>query len=71
MSEEVTRRLRNTSLDVEHTSRMEILENACTKMRTSDHRESFSRKAVVRGKTSFNEKVKEASWKKATQDSNH
>ena len=57
MSEEVTRRLRNTSTEVDHTSRMEILENACTKMRTSGHRESFIRKAVVRGITSFDEKV--------------
>ena len=42
LSEEVTRRLRNTSLEVNHSTRMEILERACTKMVTSGHREVLS-----------------------------
>jgi hypothetical protein len=46
LSEEVTRRMRNTSLEVNHSSRMEILEKACTKMKTSGHRERFIRQAV-------------------------
>ena len=57
LSEEVTRRLRNTSLEVNHSSRMEILEKACTKMMTSGHKESFVRKAVVRGIDAFRDKV--------------
>ena len=43
LSEEVTRRLRNTSLEVEHSSQMEILERACKKMMTSGHKEIFVR----------------------------
>ena len=57
LSEEVTRRLRNTSLEVNHSTRMEILERACTKMVTSGHKEVFIRKAVVRGINAFRDKV--------------
>ena len=49
LSEEIARRLRNTCLEVDHSTRMEILERACTKMKTSGHMEAFIRQAVVRG----------------------
>jgi hypothetical protein len=58
LSEELTRRLRNTSLEVDHSTRMEILGRACTKMVTSGHREVFITKAVVRGINAFRDKVK-------------
>ena len=35
LSEEVTRRLRNTSLEVDHSSRLKILEKACNKTKAS------------------------------------
>ena len=34
LSEEVTRRLRNTGLEVDHSSRLEIPERTCTKRKT-------------------------------------
>ena len=49
LSEEVTRRLRNTSLEVDHSTRMEILERACTKMVTSGHREVFYQEGCGEG----------------------
>jgi hypothetical protein len=58
LSEEVTRRLRNTSLDLDSTCRMEILERVCVKMKTSGHIEQFIRQAVEQGISSFDEKVK-------------
>ena len=57
LSEEVTRRLRNTSQDLESSQRMEILEKACVKMRTSGHSEEFIREAVEKGIRAYNEKV--------------
>ena len=57
LSEEITRRLRNTSLELEHSSRLEIVERACTKMKTSGHKEVFMRQAVIQGIKSFEEKV--------------
>ena len=57
LSGEVTRRLRNTSLEVDHSTRLDILERACTKMMTSGHRENFIRQAVVKGIGAFREKL--------------
>jgi hypothetical protein len=57
LSEEITRKFRNTSLEVDHSSRMEIQERACTKMVTCGHREMFVRKAVVMGTNVFRDKV--------------
>jgi hypothetical protein len=37
LSEEITRRLRNSSLELDSSRRLEILERACTKMKTSGH----------------------------------
>ena len=51
--------MRNISLEVNHSSRMEILEKACTKMKTSGHRERFIRQAAVRGITAFKENIEE------------
>ena len=39
--EEITRRLRNTSLEVDNNSKMEILEEACTRKKTSYHQDCF------------------------------
>ena len=58
LSEEVARRLRNTSLRLDSTQRLEILEKACTKMRTSGHTEEFIRLAVEKGIRAFDDKVK-------------
>ena len=58
LSEEITRRLRNTSLEVERSRRLEILEEACTRMKTSGHSEDFIRTAVTKGIRNFNEKVR-------------
>ena len=58
LSEEITRRLRNTSLETELSTRLEIIERACVKMKTSGHKESFIRSAVTRGLESFREKVR-------------
>ena len=49
LSEEVARRLRNTSLKLDSTQRLEILEKACIKMKTSGHTEEFIRLAVEQG----------------------
>ena len=57
LSEEITRRLRNTSLELNIPRRLEILERACTKMKTSGHSETFIRQAVVKGIRAFEEKV--------------
>ena len=46
LSEEVVRRLRNTSLELNSTERLEILERACVKMKTSCHSERFIRMFV-------------------------
>ena len=37
LSETITRRLRNTSLELDLSRRLEILEDACVKMKTSGH----------------------------------
>ena len=58
LSEEVARRLRNTSPRLDSTKRLEILEMACTKMKTSGHSEEFIRLAVEQGIRSFDAKVK-------------
>ena len=44
-------------LDVDHSTRLDILERACTKMMTSGHRENFIRQAVVKGIGAFREKL--------------
>ena len=49
LSEEVTRRLRNTSLEVDLDRRLEILEDACMKMKTSGHSDEFIKRAVSLG----------------------
>ena len=66
LSEEVSRRLRNTSPRLNSSRRLEILEKACVKMRTSGHSEEFIRLAVEQGIRSFDEKVK-----RSRLDSNH
>ena len=58
LSEEVARRLRNTSLKLDCTQRLEILERACVKMKTSGHTEDFIRQAVEQGIRAFDDKVK-------------
>ena len=58
LSEEVTRRLRNTSRRVSNTRRLEILEKVCVKMATSGHQPRFMRKAIVKGITRYEEKVR-------------
>ena len=58
LSEEVARRLRNTSPRLESSRRLEILEKACVKMKTSGHSEDFIRLAMEQGIRSFDAKVK-------------
>ena len=58
LGEEVHRRLRNTSLDANHTKRMKIIERVCTNMATSGHKDKFILKAVRKGLDSFNENVR-------------
>ena len=55
LSEEVTRRLRNTSLDLDGSCR---LERACIKMKTSGHCEQFIRQTMEQGIRAFDDKVK-------------
>ena len=57
LSEEVSRRLRNTSLELDSSCRLEVLERACVKMKTSGHNEMFIRQAVEQGIRSFDERV--------------
>ena len=40
--------------------RLEILERACTKMKTSDHKDDFIRQAVTKGVQALIEKVKKS-----------
>ena len=61
LSEEITRRLKNTSLDPKSSCRLEILEMACTKKKTSGHCEQFIRQAVEQGIRNFDDKVKRSS----------
>ena len=58
LAEEVSRRLRNTSLDLDHSTRLEILERACVKMKTSGHTDTFIRRAVEQGIKAFAERVR-------------
>ena len=58
LEEEICRRLRNTSLDLDHSRRLEILEEACTNMKTSGHKDTFIRKVVYNGVKSFKNKVR-------------
>ena len=48
LAEEVTRRLRNTSLEVDITRRLAILEEGCVRMKTSGHKESYQRGSIKR-----------------------
>ena len=57
LSEEVTRRLRNTSMEMESSRRLELIENACIKMKTSGHKDTFIRLAVEKGIRAYNERV--------------
>ena len=58
LADEISRRLRTTSLEVEHSCRLEILERACVKMKTSGHVDPFIRQAVEQGIRAFEEKVR-------------
>ena len=57
LAEEVCRRLRNTSRRLDHSCRLETLENLCTKMSTSGHTTKFMRRAMERGIRSYNTKL--------------
>ena len=70
LSEEVSRRLRNTSPKLNSSRRLEILEKACVQMKTSGHSEKFIRLAVEQGIRSFDEKSRGAAWKWTTLGSN-
>ena len=56
LAEEVTRRLRNTSLEVDITRRLAILEEVCIQMKTSGHKESYQRGSIKRN-PEFQQKV--------------
>ena len=58
LSEEVARRLRNTSLRLDPSRRVEILERACVKMKTSGHSDEVIRCAVEQGIRAFDAKIK-------------
>ena len=69
LAEEVHRRLRNTSLNVDPSSRLDIIERVCTKMATSGHTNKFIRKVVTRVISNYTEKVKKS--RLPTSDPNH
>ena len=50
--------MRNTSLRLDPSRRLEIVERACTKMKTSGHTDEFIRQAVEQGVRSFDNRVK-------------
>ena len=54
LAEEVCRRLRNTSRRLEHSNRLETLEDLSTRMSTSGHTTKFMRRAMERGIKSYN-----------------
>ena len=54
LAEEVCRRLRNTSRRLEHSYRLETLEDLSTRMITSGHTTKFMRRAMERGIKSYN-----------------
>ena len=58
LSEEVARRLRNTSQRLNSARRMEILEEACVKMVTSGHTEEFARQAMENGIKAHNDRIR-------------
>ena len=58
LAEEITRRLRNTSLEVDTSRKIEILKEVCIRMKTSGHQDSFIRQAVTKGIRDFQEKVR-------------
>ena len=64
LAEEVSRRLRNTSQRLDCTRRMESLERACTKMKTSGHSDEFIRQAVEKGINAFKDKVERSNLDK-------
>ena len=57
LAEEAARRLRNTSLRLDNAKRMEILENFCTKMSTSGHKDKFMSRALAKGITNYSKKL--------------
>ena len=58
LSEEIARRLRNTSQRLDSARRLEIVEHACVKMKTSGHSDTIIRQAVEQGIRSNDNKVK-------------
>ena len=60
LAEEVCRRLRNTSKRLDHSRRLETLEDLSTKMSTSGHTTKFMRRAMERGIKSFTTKLKKS-----------
>ena len=57
LAEEVCRRLRNTSQRLDHSKRLETLEDLSTRMSTSGHTVKFMRRAMERGIRSFTTKL--------------
>jgi hypothetical protein len=57
LAEEVCRRLRNTSQRLDHSKRLETLEDLSTRMSTSGHTVKFMRRAMERGIKSFTTKL--------------
>ena len=58
LDEEICRRLRNASLNLDHSRRLEILEETCTNMKTGGHKDTFMRKVVYNGVKAFKNKVR-------------
>ena len=56
--EEIHKRMRNTSFAVSTTSRLEIIEEACTRMATSGHTNKFIRKSFTKWLTNYVERVR-------------
>ena len=50
--------MRNTSRKVEHSRRLKILEDLCTKMCTSGHTPKFIRRALIKGLGNYLRKVR-------------
>ena len=71
LSEEVARRLRNTSLRLDPARRLEIIERACVKMKTSGHSEETIQQAVEQALGLLMPRSRGAGWTSIILGSNH
>ena len=58
LKEEVVRRLKNTSTGLQHSKRMETLEDLCQRLRNSGHKPTYIKNILIRGIIRYELKVK-------------